>query len=183
MPGIGIGKGVWRSGAPALGVNLLVNPRSFNLAPWTTGGGGATITADAGIGPDGLSQADRLDDPAIDASRRRQQPVTVVTNGIYDASIALKMETSRFAALEIFEGTRRAVIDLQTGAVLSQSMTFAYANALPNGYWLLSSRFQSSGTTATFRIYPAFASSLSLTPDITATGSILADFASLVAAA
>lgn len=172
----------WRQRPAALGPNLLAAARDFAAsASWVTGGAGATVTSNATAGPDGAVLADRLSDGGTTSAMRRQQAVAVTSGKAYQASIHLKADTARYAALEIIEGSRDVVIDLQTGSILSQNMTSATATSVGNGWWRIDARFTASSATATFRVYPAYADTLSLTAVITTTGAAFVDMASLQA--
>lgn len=177
----GYGAGADRRSArtETIGANLLASPRDFANAVWQTGGAGATVTSNVAAGTDGATLADRLADSSAAVTARRQQPVAVTSGATYQATLSFKAETGAFAALEIVEGTRRLVLNPATGAFIPTGLHSATVIDRGGGWWTATVRFAASSATATFRVYPAYAATLTQTGDVAATGNTIVDNAGL----
>lgn len=166
--------------ATTVGSNILAHPRAFNEAgTWATGGSGATVTANAATSPDLEVMADKLDDTLNSIAQRRQQAVAVTIASVYEASLCLKKSTAQFAALEITGETARVVIDLDTGDFIETGFDTAVVTDLGDGWYRIVTRYVATAATSTFRVYPAYAGSLTQTTDGSITGAVFADLASL----
>lgn len=162
-----------------IGANLLASPRDFANAIWVPGGAGATVTSNAAAGADGAMLADRLADNSAVLTARRQQQVAVTIGATYQATLSFKAETGAFAAMEIFEGTRRLVLNPVTGAFITTGLHSATVIDRGGGWWTATARFVATSATAIFRAFPAYAATLTQTGDVAATGNTIVDSAGL----
>lgn len=147
------------------GVNLLLRSEEFDDAAWVKSA--ATVTANAGASPDGITSADALVDNATSTSHYVEQGVTVSSSaGDFCVSIAVKASARNFACLEMrtSTGAVNAFVDLTSGAATAPNLTGAFSNArvpaprdLGNGWWHVSvvARKTDAATTLTARVYSA----------------------------
>jgi hypothetical protein len=161
--------------------NLVLQSQTF-ATTWSNLGvaTASTVTNNSAVAPDGTTTADTLDDVGSSLERTAQQINTTV--GLpYTWSVYLKQNTSQFAGIQADSGTGSAgtlVVDLSNGtsATLDAGSfvgTYTVTDA-GSGWYRLSIAGLAINTVILYKIFPAYAASLTTTSAGATTGSVYA---------
>jgi hypothetical protein len=164
--------------------NLLQRSSEFTTSPWAASGA-VSITADAGMAPDGTNTADLVaDTTAADVNGVTQNCAITSSANPYTVSCFLKAGTSSVASLRVTIGASsvvaEVVADLATGEAQWRSGVAGTAFAITphaNGWYRLAMTCTdnaSGNSSINLIVRPAFAASYSATIGIGATGGVLA---------
>lgn len=116
--------------------NLLLRSQEFDNASWTKTGG-ATVTANTIIAPDGTSTADRLNDAIATNSFSVQQTATVTLNSKYvTASVYAKAGTKSWMYFAVNSATWDCYFNLSAGTIgAKNSNVLAQMTSVGNGWY------------------------------------------------
>lgn len=166
-----------RKSTYSLGPELIAQPNDLTASPWSTGGAGATTTANAAAGPDGSVTASSINDASGSIAMRRSYALTLLPGAYYEASAWFKSDTSNYPALWVQSTTiYTAVIDLEAvDVVATPEVSGARVSDGALGGWVrLTMLFYAATASSSLRIYPAWAASLTTTEGAAATGIVFA---------
>jgi len=117
--------------------NLLTWTEQFDNAAW--GKANATVTANAGVAPDGTTTADLLTGAATTAAKTTFNVTTTLLNVAYTWTVYAKYQNNRWFALNAYSGTggdNFTFFDVQNGVVGTVgSGATASITALSNGWY------------------------------------------------
>jgi hypothetical protein len=144
--------------------NLFKYSEQFNQTSAWSFQGGATISANAGIAPDGTTTADLLY-PSINGSVVAViQAITSASSVEYTQSVYVKASGKNFVGLYTFDGTAGAAmwVNLTTGAItngVGVNVSGRFATNVGNGWWRIGFTDIGNGTTTYMHVYPTDAAS------------------------
>jgi hypothetical protein len=127
--------------------NLALRSEAFDNASWTKTQ--ASVSADAGVAPDGNVTADKLVDTAPNAQHLAQQSIAITTGKAYTFPIWVKAAgRTQVALVSADTGTPTAIFDLSAGTVLSTSGGATGAIVASGNGWYRCSMTYTAATTA-----------------------------------
>ena len=137
--------------------NLLLYSAQFDDASWIKGS--ATVTANAGVAPDGASTADKIVEDTSTNSHSVRRSAGVANATVYTYSAFIKAAGRTQVVLQYFDGTtnKYPVFDLTTGAKVTDNGigTSWTATNVGNGWWRFSITVTSASVSTECYIYPA----------------------------
>jgi hypothetical protein len=144
--------------------NLFKYSEQFNQTSAWSFQGGATISANAGIAPDGTTTADLLYPSINDSVVAVIQAITSASSVEYTQSVYVKASGKNFVALYTFDGTTGAAmwVNLTTGAItngVGTNVSGRFATNVGNGWWRIGFTDIGNGTTTYMHVYPTDAAS------------------------
>ena len=119
------------------GENLLLRSEEFDNAVWSKTAG-LTVTANAGIAPNGTTTADRIVPPNATGNCAVAQAFTYLSS-VYSPSVYAKADGYNFVQFFSTAAASNGFInfDLTTGAVTNSSLWTGSAENVGNGWWRL----------------------------------------------
>lgn len=135
--------------------NLLERTEEFDNGYWTKTNG--TVTANAGVAPDGTTTADKLIVNNAVNSGRVQRVTTLSAATAYRVSMYAKAAEWGWLAFRVAEDSAHAIwFDISTGVVGANEGTWTDATitALANGWYRCQATYTTVGTSYTFRFLP-----------------------------
>ena len=146
--------------------NLLLQSQTFDNASWTKTS--ATVTADAGVAPDGTTTADKIVVNNGVAAGRVQQVVSATAGTRYLVSAYVKPSGWNWFALRVAEDSASAAyFDVGTGAVGSVESGWSSASitSAGNGWYRIAAVYTALVGSYTWRFLPTNANSAFPTGD------------------
>ena len=135
----------------AIGRNFALRSQEFDAAVWAKTE--LTVTANAGLAPDGTATAERIVPTAVSSNHLASQSFATVTSGVsYTLSCYLKADGYGFARLSFGSSfpSNWMFLDLTTGALgLNSAFTGITVVNAGNGWWRLSGTLTANATGAT----------------------------------
>jgi hypothetical protein len=131
--------------------NLVERSQEANNAYWTKSA--MTIGTDAGVAPDGTTTADKLIPNAGSVTPHLNRTMTLTSGVAYTISVFVKADGYNFAYISHGATNTSAWFNLATGTVatVTANVTATSIQALPNGWYRISSTAVTTSTSQTIR--------------------------------